>query len=232
MASRISPGTLIVVVVLFILIFNPSSSTSSDFEQDFVDSVLTLHRANLNVTVSAAFDDFKTTPAGGNVSIGLAGFKHEHGFYWNRLPAAQEQARSQLGFALRNESGEVLMDADQGLLVYHNISGWVKGHWTRSDADALDSDTSINRTKFDQRVQESGRALTHNTTGDSGKLHISLKERPIDPSAPFVSTELGDVFARVTLEDESSSGDGWEFTLKGIHDHRFGNIILTTTSNK
>lgn len=232
MPSRISPGTLLVAVVLLILLFNPGSSSSPEFEDKFVKSVIALERLAWNTSRKSAFGSLDPAHSK-DLFLNLTGFRKDDDFDRSRFLQVQNQARSQLDFATNNKGVQVDSgELNSTLLVYNNVTGWAKGRWVRSRIpDDGSKASSAKRSTIRAGVADPTRSPTHNITGTEGRFQVSLRERRDDASIA-TDDNLGDVSARVMIQDSSSNADGWSFVMKGIHDHRTGNIILTTTSER
>ncbi|MBE7182437.1 MAG: hypothetical protein INR71_14740, partial [Terriglobus roseus] len=111
------------------------------------------------------------------------------------------------------------------LPLYRNVSGYARGGWVRSQAVRDVAAPTLNRTALASEAP-----FHRNITGGSGSIRLQLNERALE----FLEERRGvkEVKAALVIHDEASSGDGWEFTLHGVHFAATGTMVLTTTSER
>lgn len=133
--------------------------------------------------------------------------------------------------------------------IYENVTGIVTGRWVRYSGDLAGEETHrrLNLSRISPGIDWAFRNedyWTRNITGKEGKLMLRLDERnaeQIDSAGEAALTTEMDkwsgglirgVSASMTVQDESSSGDGWEMRIHGVHWPRQGALLMTTTSEK
>ncbi|CAG8973447.1 hypothetical protein HYALB_00006473 [Hymenoscyphus albidus] len=194
--------------------------------------------------------------------LNITGFRKEDGYKWEyldpfreRCEVFSEEARKRLGTGEDKNRGLGLIGE-----VYENVTGIVVGSWTRfhniEPGNATET-SGLNLTEISPDTDWSFRDekfWTRNITGQEGKMVLKVDEKDADEmvlsekvKADRVLQESGeadgkddkwntdlirDVSATLTIQDETSSGDGWEMRLHGIHWPRTGVLLMTTTSDK
>ena len=133
--------------------------------------------------------------------------------------------------------------------VYENVTGVVHGRWARYNGDLAGVEThrSVNISAISPGIDWAYRneeSWTRNITGKEGKLMLRIDEKNtahIDPPDEEATPSRDDLWsgglvrnvaATMTVQDESSSGDGWEMRIHGVHWPRQGVLLMTTTSEK
>ena len=244
-----TPRVLLLVLVLIFLFVSPDSQRPSQSQQtDLYRQIVNEQHALdlLNTTSYEAFDPTK------NLWVNITGLRQEDGYAWSLLPHVQKRAREQVqGIFDRNPStgsyySSLLNNNDDDDLyghfqnlsgqrnthsIYKNITGTIRGQWTRSNIGQSFERPVLNLTALTPNIAYSTKVFNRNITGHEGKLGIRLDEK----SSKLLQSDLGsvrEIRAEMTIKDEGSSGDGWEMTLHGLHYPEQGGVILVTTSQK
>ena len=133
--------------------------------------------------------------------------------------------------------------------VYDNITGIVTGQWVRytEDLNGQQLPRHLNLSEISPGVDWAFRDEEYwirNITGSEGSLMMRVEEKDgeeiEDIGEPLEQPEIAawsggrvrEVAATITIQDETSSGDGWEMRVHGVHWSRQGVMIMTTTSDK
>ncbi|MCJ1461926.1 hypothetical protein MMC07_000526 [Pseudocyphellaria aurata] len=245
-----------VALVLFILIFlfilpdtqKPSRSEEQELGRLLVEKQNAVHL--LNSTEYGALE------AESNRWINITGFRHEDAYAWSLLPRVQEKAREQIralhglletaspgsDIVSYKASGEEVpqktnyssIQDNTGvhhMSLYQNVSGIVHGQWARSKVvDGLILPV-MNLSALTPHVMYVTKSYNRNITGQDGNLRIKLEEK-ISSMAASDDGSVREVRADLSIQDQSSKGDGWEMTLHGVHFPRQGGIILATTGQR
>ena len=114
---------------------------------------------------------------------------------------------------------------------YLNATSIIHGQWTRSKLERSVIRSVVNLSIVAPEVHYISNKYRRNITGHTGDLRIQIDEIDEDRHAPESSIARG-VKAAVTIQDETSTGDGWEVDLHGVHYPQIGSLLLSTTSSK
>lgn len=251
-----APRTVLLLFVILFILLSPESQQPTISQQREVGRLIADERDALAVLNESRYGDFD---AAKGKWLNVTGLRAQDGYVWDALPKVQERAREQLWRALRDEGfwrldghkddrirkmlegeGKVSVPMNRSwteeiwgdmLPIYQNVTGIVRGEWVRSPASVGMRDPRINLTAVVPELLYSTQEYNRNITGNGGKIQFKLDEKrskELD-SAPGSVREIS---AQVTIKDETSSGDGWEITMHGVHYPDFGGIILSTTSEK
>jgi hypothetical protein len=188
-------------------------------------------RHNLDVINTTRWQDFSPLTAGtprGEPSryLNLTGFRADDGYAWDRVDAFWQRCEEARGRAA---------DATwRGARVYENTTGIVTGRWVRWEAQEERSRT-FNLSEIapgvDWSVMGDG-GWGRNITGAEGKLRLSVDENEDGDQEGVDAERVREVTATMTVQDETSSGDGWDVKVHGVHWPKQGEMLLTTTSDK
>lgn len=248
-----------VALVLFILIFLfilPDTQRPSRTQEQELGRLLAEKQ---NAVLLLNSTNYGALEAERNRWINITGFRYEDAYAWSLLPRVQEKAREQIravhglletasidfpgsdvvsykasGEEVPQKSNDSSIQGNTGvrqISLYRNVSGIVHGQWTRSKvADGLVLPV-MNLSALTPHVMYVTKTYNHNITGQDGNLRIKLDEK-ISSTAESDDGTVREVRADLSIQDQSSKGDGWEMTLHGVHFPRQGGIILATTGQR
>jgi len=246
---------VLIIVVLFFLYTSPDQTPPgfAGTPRDYVAERIARTRSNLDVLNVTKWQDFspesKDTPKGETARyLNLTGFREEDGFAWDRLNAFKRRSSAFSEEARGRWRGGKVYSGMEGE-VYDNITGIVTGSWVRYTGDILGEEKhrQLNLSEIAPGIDWAFRNedyWTRNVTGKEGKLMLRVDERGVEeittvedvPPQTDMNLWSGglarEVSATMTVQDESSSGNGWEMRIHGVHWPRQGIILLTTTSEK
>lgn len=245
---------ILIIVLLFFLYTSPEQSppSGSQSPHDYAADRVDRYRHALDVLNSTRWQDFRPKNASDPKHdtgryLNLTGFREGDDYAWERLDAFKKRS---LEFSEAARLGSSQGDVRGGKIghVYQNATGVVRGRWTRHTADLHGEPRkrTMNLTEISPLVDWAFRdegSWTRNITGSEGKLMIRLEasgeemgvteDTPDDFTFPVQPVNIvREIAATVTIQDESSSGDGWETRVHGAHWIEQGVMLLTTTSEK
>ncbi|CZS93024.1 hypothetical protein WAI453_000773 [Rhynchosporium graminicola] len=248
---------VLIIVLLFFLYTSPDQGTPQGFQSphDYAAERTDRFRHSLDVLNRTKWQDF--SPKTEDKSrfeaaryLNLTGFREDDDYAWERLDTFKTRSQE---FTKEAKSGNQLGDTDNGapMEVYRNITGIVKGKWVRNTAGLNGSQRtgSLNLTETSPGINWAFQDVeywTRNVTGTTGKMMLRLEESDHggvdtladtpnlkDQRASLRSAHAArEVAATLTIQDESSSGDGWDMKVHGVHWPDQGVILMTTTSEK
>lgn len=243
----------LVIFLLLFLFFSPDSQAPSLSQQRELDLSILDERHALGV--------LNTTNYGGldpaqNRWLNVTGLRRGDGYAWESLPKIQNRAKEQLQTVLdgfgspsgfnnvsaekkvigssskQNNAEEVLSSMtpfSEPSPMYQNVTGIFHGQWVRSKIQDTISPPSLNLSDLAPRVYYTSRNYNRNITGPNGDLRVHVEDRKSEDNP---DPEVFAVKAQIIIKDETSSGDGWEATLFGVHYPQQGGMLLSTTSEK
>ena len=254
-----TPRILVVVILLLFLFVSPESQGPSLSQQHDTEYSILEERQALEVLNSSSYGDLDAT---NNRWLNVTGLRGNDGYAWSLLPHVQKAAKRQLrnifivsdsASTFQNASSPFTKPADDGdeqnavdrmistmkpfhdpAPLYQNVTGILRGEWTRSKLGDGLAPPSLNLSALTPRIGYVSNTYNRNITGRSGDLRFHFHEEKSD-GFKLESEDDGlvrDLKATMTIKDESSSGDGWELSLFGVHFPLQGGIILSTTSEK
>ena len=260
MFSRMdAPRFTLVVFLLLFLFLSPDSQAPSLSQQRDRDHSILEERQALDLLNTSSYGGLD---AAHNRWLNITGLRQKDGYAWDLLLDVQERAKEQLqnicnAFEFTSlyknaslptrkpaKDGDEMNTVDKILStmrpfydpapLYQNVTGIIHGQWTLSKIGERLASPSMNLSALTPRVGYVSQKYDRNITGRSGDLRFHVHEGTGD------DLELGkeddglvrDVKATMTIKDESSSGDGWEMGLFGVHYPLQGGIVLSTTSEK
>lgn len=198
----------------------------------------------LDVLNSSRYGDFAPNDRGGTY-LNLTGFRKEDGYAWEDLGVVKDRVKKEM------ESETSTGGVGHGLGIYGNVTGIVKGRWVRGNGVGIEwgrSKEHMNLTEIAPAINWSWNTWSRNITGTEGELRLNIEERAEwgkFPGDDYIKQEtaenqedqssenyLREVSATMTIQDETSMGDGWEMRLHGVHWPRRGQLVMTTTSEK
>jgi hypothetical protein len=175
--------------------------------------------------------------------LNLTGFREDDEYAWERLDAFKKRSES----FTQEARGRWRAGKEGGLAgeVYENVTGIVTGRWVRytGDLEGEQRQRSLNLTEISPGVDwafKSEEYWTRNITGEEGKLMIRVDQREVlkvdmgkgQEREQLPTDVAAEVAATITIQDETSSGDGWDMRVHGVHWPRQGIMLMTTTSEK
>jgi hypothetical protein len=247
----------LIIILLFFLYTSPDQGPPAGFPgspRDYAAERISRSRNSLLILNTTQYQDFlpntQEKPRGEAARyLNLTGFREEDGYMWERLEAFRERSR-----AFSEEAKgkwRVGKDRYAGLEgeVYENVTGIVMGKWVRYTGNLLSEPgpRHLNLSEIAPGVDWAFRDEEYwirNITGREGKLRMRVEERDVKEievtEEPAEQTDMAmwsgglvrEVSATLTIQDETSSGDGWDMRVHGVHWPRQGVMLMTTTSDK
>jgi hypothetical protein len=246
---------VLIVILLFFIYNSPDQGVPAGFpgsSRDYVADQINRMRHNLHVLNDTRWQDF--APYGSDTEgqdtkyLNLTGFREHDEFAWDRLAtfkkrsdtfSDQVKGRWRIGKDFTGLEGEI----------YENVTGVVNGRWIRYDRDLPGEEIhrQFNLSETSPGIDWAFRDeeyWTRNVTGKEGKMMLRVDERDVEQldtnAEDTLITEadswsgglVREVAATMTIQDESSSGDGYEMRIHGVHWPKQGTMLLTTTSEK
>ena len=252
-----SSRLLLVIFLLLFLFLSPESHTPSLSQQRELDHSIQGERLSLDILNATVYQGLD---AWNNKWLNITGGRQGDGYAWGFLPKVQHRAREQLRIILdalkssnhvRNVSSNSI-DADPGNItagnsvlhalstmtpfgdtppIYQNVTSILNGKWARSAVEKDMVHPVLNLSAVAPSVYYTSNKYNRNITGQTGDLRVQLYEQ--DGGKELPDSKLArTIKAQMTVKDETSSGDGWELTLHGVHYPQQGGIVLSTTSEK
>lgn len=247
----------LIIILLFFLYTSPDQGPPAGFPgspRDYAAERIARSRESLNVLNTTRWQDFspktERKPRGEPAHyLNLTGFREEDEYAWDRL----DTFRMRSGAFSEEAKGKWRIGKDKYSdlegEVYENATGIVAGKWVRYTEDLKEGKLHryLNLSEISPAVNWAFRDEEYwirNITGSEGKLMMRVEERGveeiIDVNEPLERPEMAswsggvvrEVAATITIQDETSSGDGWEMRVHGVHWPRQGVMLMTTTSDK
>ena len=253
-----SQRLLLIIFLLVFLFFSPDSRAPSPSQQRELSHSVLKERASLDILNASFYGGLDTAS---HRWLNLTGFRLEDGYAWDSLPRIQERARQQhdnifnhhessydldgnttepdkssnAGPAERNNTSQGFstvetVSATARPSMYRNVTGILNGKWARSAVEEVVVNPPLNLSIVAPNVYYTSEKYNRNITGSAGDLRVQLYEE--DNNVLPDPEMAGNIKAQITIKDETSSGDGWELTLFGVHYRQQGGIVLSTTSEK
>lgn len=251
-----SPRLVLVVFLLLFLFLSPDSHAPSLQQQRELDYSLLEERRSLDVLNASSYGGFDAL---NNRWLNITGLRQKDGYAWDTLPKVQAKVKEQLEITLatikspegfKNVSGDAKLgsgdttDWNNAWLslstmspfkdpppIYQNVTSILHGAWARSAVEKEVLRPALNLSNLAPNVYYASTKYNRNITGQTGDLRIQLHEQ--DHGGPLPDPGMArNIKGQMTIEDETSSGDGWELTLFGVHFPQQGGIVLSTTSEK
>jgi hypothetical protein len=240
---------VLIIVLLFFLYASPDQGTPPGFPtaRDYAAERISRSRRALHVLNITRWQDFSPRTADKKHEapryLNLTGFRENDEYAWERLDAFKKRSVEYSDEA--KGQWHLGQDDKSGLMgdMYENVTGIVTGKWVRHTADINGEPRHrvMNLTEISPDIDWAFRGEEYwirNITGNEGKLMLRLEEKEVkeqgsleDPP-PSPGDIIRGIFATVTIQDESSSGDGWEMKVHGVHWPKQGVMLFTTTSDK
>lgn len=259
LCSMDTPRIALVIFLVLFLFISPDSQAPSLSQQHDIGRLILEERQALTLLNTSSYGGLDAT---NNRWLNITGLRQNDGYAWNLLPDVQKAAKGQLqnicnAFELtpifKNASlpsgkpaddGDEQKTADKILStmkpfrnpapLYQNVTGIIRGEWTRSKIGEGLAFPSLNLSALTPRVGYVSNNYNRNITGGSGEVRFHIQEGDGDDFilGPEDDGLVRDLKATMTIKDESSSGDGWEMSLFGVHYPLQGGIVFSTTSEK
>ena len=243
------------VLLLFLLLFllsSPDTQRQTPNQQRQHRWIIEEERYALSVLNRTAIGNFNSS---GKRWMNLTGLREGDGFAWDLLPEVKARAREQAQAVLATsqiQSGrksftrvshemfgdryENVESLDGGeklpslIPFYQNISGLVHGKWVRAELGQGTAPPHPNLTALSPAPYVT-KEFNRNITGARGDFSIKLDQKKSVALQVGLNTAR-EIKAELTIQDKTSSGDGWEMILHGVHLVESGSIILTTSGEK
>ena len=253
-----APRAVLLLFLLLFLIVTPDTQRSTPHQQLEVRNGLENERYAVDILNASSYGDFD--PAH-NLWLNVTGLRQEDSYAWDLLPDVQAKAWEQVGRVVDqwkilgennpsvgksgsrylsvesidggNGSGtNISIDSSDTLVpFYQNISGIVNGKWVRSPIGKGRQHANLNLTQLSPRTAYTTREYNRNISGYEGDLRIKFDEKKSQKLVLRQNT-VREIKAEMTIQDETSTGDGWEMTLHGVHYPESGSVLLSSSSDK
>ena len=247
------PRTLLILSLIFFFFLSPDTRAPSLVRLLEIEVKIEEERAALEILNAT---DYNALDAPHSRWINLTGLREQDGFGWQMLPKVQERARQQCQHAIysaplsaRNKTESIGLDEQRQsevqaktidsinpfhgrLPMYSNVTSILQGKWVRSVIDNDAPNVNVNLTSLVPNVTYATTHFGRNITGFEGDIRVKLTEQSIDEERDLDSGLIRKIKAEMVIKDDTSSGDGWDMTMFGVHFVRQGGIVLTTTSEK
>ncbi|KAI9698696.1 MAG: hypothetical protein M1836_003806 [Candelina mexicana] len=254
------PRSVLIFFVLLFIFLSPAGQPPTVSQRQDLDDLITRERHALSVLSSSSYGDLD--PAKGKrlnitglreedryawellprvkdrvreqlgVLAGHQGVDQRSDNGANESVATQDGNKEVIGRDDFRYTDKDVMRPEKGSIpVYQNVTGILRGEWVRSKvAEGLQA-PHINVTSFGPNGAFNAHEYDRNVTGSGGKVHLRLKGKNWNGSST-ADGMVREIKAQMTIKDDTSSGDGWEMTLHGVHYPEMGEVLLTTTSEK
>ena len=226
------PRAFLLVLILLFLILSPEPQQGPLGQRRYeLSNDITDQQGALNVLDSSQFGDFDPSE---QRWLNLTGLAEHNNFAWNRLSLVQQRSQEQIQYALGEKKSDKLnAPSDTSIPLFHNVTGYVQGEWVRSKLELISMKPLVDEPENEPQKDEEVPSVEYyrNITGSSGKVRFRFKEQ-IDEQEESWKGQISPISAHMTIQDETSYGDGWELTLHGVHYTDLGGILLTTTSHR
>lgn len=245
-----TPRVVLLVFILVFLLVSPETRSPSNSQQYELNQLISEERYAVDLLNSSHYGDLDTEK---NRWINLTGFREGDGYAWDLLPQVQARAREMSQKAL--DIWELTGHGSAGIFLspwneskaspntssptsssivpamYQNVSGIIRGHWTRSKVTDGFMPPTLNLSAVSPRINYVTEEYGRNVSGKGGSMRIQLDEKN---SETLLSNEgsIREISAELTIRDDKSSGDGHEMSMYGVHYPQRGSILLSTTSQK
>lgn len=243
-----APRLLVLVFILLILFASPDTQTPSPSQQRELDHLVLQERRELALINITRYRDLNQAE---DRWINVTGLRKLDGYAWDLLPKVQERAREQANTIVEawhasNGYGKGVMEDESSnagnatmpgpilsrqMPFYQNVTGIVHGHWVKSKIANGHKAPILNLTTLAPRVTYTTDKYARNITGSEGDLRIRLEEEK-SAILELANTSVRQITAELTLREDSSSGNGWDTTMHGVHYPKDGSIVLATTGQR
>jgi len=171
--------------------------------------------------------------------LNATGLRAEDGYPWPSLRKIKERI-SDIIYRRFYAFPQINLDTRNSPLLplYTNITGFVRGQWVHTELHGFSQNANINLSKITPDNVWVTTTYDRNITGKEGKVHFRFDEKKgetLNGKEDGMGDEFGSVrelVSTMTLQDETSTGDGWEIKMYGVHFPEVGGVVLSTTSDK
>ena len=233
-----APRAVLLIFLILFLIITPDTQHTTPHRQREVKHLLADQRGAIDTLNATRYGDFDPINTRG---VNVTGLRLGDGYAWDLLPEVQSRARQRTEAIIgtwKRLSGASTISAnasvptdDVAVPFYHNVTGILHGSWVRSKIEYGHQATDLNLTAINPRTQYKASEYDRNITGHEGFMQFRFDEKTSEPLV-MEQQSVREIKAKLTIQDETSSGDGWEITLHGVHYPNTGGILLATSSDK
>ncbi|MCJ1444991.1 MAG: hypothetical protein MMC23_005495 [Stictis urceolatum] len=244
------PVALLVILLIFFLVAPETPRANTPHQQHELNLLFEKEHHALDVLNTTSYGDFDPIA---NKYLNISGFRKEDGYAWDRLPQVRARVLEQMDMVLKpwagydlgeryasvatldgdldNIRGNPIVASIDAVPFYQNITGLIHGQWVRSKINDERKSPVLNITELSPHISYITSEYNRNITGKEGDLSFKLDEKK-SKVLRMGSSSVREVRAEMTIKDETSSGDGWDLTLHGLHFPESGGVLLTTTGDK
>ena len=252
-----TPRVVLLIFLIIFLLVTPDTQRNSPTQQFDIQQNLQEQRLALTLLNSSSYGDFEAL---NEKWVNITGLRKEDGYAWDLLPKIQAKANEQSNkvlevwspkhHAVSGEAGVryghvettdgALLETTNGSLsngsghvipFFQNITGILRGHWTRSTIGSERQPPMLNTTVVSPQTLYISKEYRRNVTGHTGDVQLKLDEKRGE-SLQIGGNTVREIRAEMTIKDERSSDDGWEFVLHGVHYLESGGVLLTTSGER
>ena len=253
-----APRAALLLFLLLFLVITPDTQRSTPHQQLEVRRELDNERHAIDVLNSSTYGDFDPIR---NLWLNVTGLRQEDGYAWDLLPEVQAKAREQVGRVVdmwkilggnspaasksesrywsvetidggnKSDTNGLAVTTDMLVPFYQNVSGTINGKWVRSAIGKRRQHANLNLTALSPGTMYTTREYNRNISGHEGDLRLKFDEKK-SQNLVLSQNSVREIKAEMTIQDVTSTGDGWEMTLHGVHYPESGSLLLSTSSAK
>lgn len=218
---------VIAIIIICFILFYPNGQPDFTNDGSAIADIFANERESLLSLNQFGPSDFIPQEA---KWLNLTGLRQEDGYAWQLLAHVKKAARSDVERLGGSKGLDILDGVSEDVLpLYQNVTSWLKGEWVPLALPEGFQAPLINLSSIAPKTTYNIGEWERNITGNGGKLQLRLEE---EENKEHIEGTLSYISAFLTIQDERSSGDGWDAILHGIHHRASGNMMLTTTSEK
>lgn len=229
--ASVNPRVVVVLVLLGFILFYPNGPANSPEQTRQIKAVVESERVSLQVLRDSNLTNFDHTAVDAHHWLDLAGFREPDAYAWDLLETAKQATRAQIMDAIGLEDLDSIPGTAEGKAVqYHNITGNLKGEWSRTPLPEGYALPQVNLSVVAPNVTYYSSSWERNVTANTGKVSFRIEEREQEEDNDVVGQEdVHEISATMMIQD---SGREWQARLHGVHFASYGGLLLTTTSEK
>ena len=255
MAVDVPRIVFLVCLIVFIFV-SPDTHTSSPSQRQELLTQIVDEKVALGVLNQSTNGAFRPSE---NLWLNLTGLRQVDNYAWDLLPQVQELASEKFRTAFeassilqdgRNETSAINSSSKtlpensavpedfltfskllQNPPFFQNVTGIVRGQWSRSIVGSERTTNDLNLSVIAPNFYYGNKNHRRNITGSSGDLRIKLDEKKGEQLV-IEAAIAREVSAEMLIKDETSSGDGWDIVMHGVHYPQLGSLLLSTTSER